>query len=611
MRYQLLIVSLVSLLGCSCSIPEGFFLEAESFADRGGWETDQQFTETVGSPYLLAHGFGKPVADAVTPVALPSEGCWHVYVRTFNWTAPWCDTPGPGAFSVSVDGEVLPAVCGTQGSGWGWQYAGIFRATADTVMLALHDLTGLDGRCDAVYLSPRKVRVRNITRPAPASPAEAGYDFVVVGGGVAGMCAAVSAARLGLRTALVHDRPVLGGNNSSEVRVHLGGEICLEPYPNIGNTMKEWGHLKGGNAGPAERYEDEKKATFVAGEPNLDLYAPYRAESVDTAGGKILSVTARDIHTGAGVRLSAPLFADCTGDATVGFLSGADYAYGRESRADYGEPSAPETADRQVLGASVQWYSIDTGVPCGFPEFRYGITFTSESVQMVKKGEWTWETGMLSDMISDSEQVRDYALLVIYSNWSYLKNHTDAFPTRELGWVGFVAGKRESRRLLGDVVLTENDLLGDTAFPDAAVTGSWSIDLHYPDPANTAFFPGGEFLSVCEQTPVDYYTIPYRCLYSRNVDNLFMAGRDISVTHIALGTTRVMRTTAMEGEVVGMAASVAHRFETTPRGVYESHLDALQDLLRTGVGPVDAPNLQTFNKGHKPVPQGQRPTVQP
>ena len=602
LRRMVLFLALAMLSACRPA-PGMLYLEAEAFSETGGWVVDQQFVPGMGSPYLLAHGAGVPVADASTSVSLEGGRRWYVYVRTYNWTSPWADVDGPGAFCVSVDGETLPSVCGTIGCAWEWQYAGSFRASSDSVRIALHDLSGFDGRCDAVCLSPRRIRPSRIERPAPSEPAESrSYDLVVVGGGVSGMCAAVSAARLGCRVALVHDREVLGGNNSSEVRVHLGGEIELEPYPALGGTVKEWGHTKKGNAGPASNYEDEKKMAFVAAEAGVDLLAGYRAEAVDTAGGRILAVVARSVRGGDAVRLEAPLFADCTGDGTVGFLAGADYHYGREGQDVYGEPSAPLTSDSQVLGLSVQWNSRDAGAPVAFPDFCYGLSFNDESVRRVKKGEWTWETGMFSDMIYDAERIRDYALLVIYSNWAYLKNHAsgaEEFANRQLNWVGYIAGKRESRRLIGDVVLTENDVVSGKVYPDASATASWSIDLHYPDPENERFFPGKTFLAVCEQTPVDYYPIPYRCLYSRNVGNLFMAGRDISVSHIALGTTRVMRTCAMEGEVVGMAASIAAREACSPREVYQSHLDELQALMRAGVGKPGLPNNQTFNKGHK------------
>ena len=603
LRFWLSTLAALALTYACRPAPDIVFLEAEAFADAGGWAVDQQFVPEMGSPYLLAHGAGVPVADALTSVALGAGKRWYVYARTYNWVAPWHKGEGPGAFAVAVDGHTLAAQCGSRGSKWEWQYAGSFRASSDSVTVALHDLGGFDGRCDALCFSTRRLSPSRIVRPEPSAPSETrSYDIVVVGGGVSGMCAAVSAARLGCKVALVHDREVLGGNNSSEVRVHLGGEIELQPYPALGGTVKEWGHGKKGNAGPAANYEDSKKMEFVAAEPGVELLAGYRAEAVDTAGGVIRAVVARSVRSGEALRLEAPLFADCTGDGTVGYLAGADYHYGREGRDEYGEPSAPEAGDNQVLGLSVQWNSRDTGAPSAFPDFCYGLSFNDESVRRVKKGEWTWETGMFSDMLFGAERIRDYALLVIYSNWAYLKNHASnasAFETRALDWVGYIAGKRESRRLLGDIVLTENDVVQGRVYPDASATASWSIDLHYPDPENEKFFPGQTFLAVCEQTPVDYYPIPYRCLYSRNVGNLFMAGRDISVSHIALGTTRVMRTCAMEGEVVGMAASIAAANGCSPRDVYLWHLEELQALMRAGVGKPGLPNNQTFNKGHK------------
>ena len=153
-----------------------------------------------------------------------------------------------------------------------------------------------------------------------------------------------------------------------------------------------------------------------------------------------------------------------------------------------------------------------------------------------------------------------------------------------LAWVAYIGGKRESRRLLGDVILHEQDVTGQRAFPDACVTTTWTIDLHYPHPDNTKHFPGEEFRSIARHTKIKPYAIPYRCLYSRNVENLMMAGRNISVTHVALGTIRVQRTTGMMGEVVGMAASLCKRHETTPRGVYEQYLDELKAMMRQGVG---------------------------
>ena len=600
-----------TLIGCR---NEELFVEAESFAVKGGWQLDQQFMDVMGSPYLIAHGAGVPVEDACSQVRLPGKGEWHVYVRTYNWVSPWYDGEGPGKFKVAVAGEELSETVGAAGTQWMWQYAGSFNAHRRQVSVSLKDLTGFDGRCDALYFS----RVKDPELPADAAgmselrsgliknynvPSDKGeYDLVVAGGGVAGMCAAVAAARQGLKVALIHNRPVLGGNNSAEVRVHLGGSIECGPYPNLGNMIKEFGHTRKGNAKPAENYEDWKKMAFVEAEENVSLFLNAHVTGVEMADGAIAALLARDIETGELMRFSAPVFSDCTGDAAVGYLAGAEWRSGRESQAETGEPGAVEVADRQVLGSSVQWNSKDMGQPSPFPVFEYGKVFTEESVQKVKGGEWTWETGMLRDQVFEAERVRDHGLLVVYSNWSYLKNHSsvrEQFADRALDWVAYIAGKRESRRLVGDVMLTQNDILGEGPYEDGTCAASWSIDLHYPDPANTAFFPGEEFKAVCTQEYIEIYPIPYRCFYSRNIQNLFMAGRNISVTHVALGTVRVMRTTAMMGEVVGLAASVCHRHGCLPRDVYKTHFADLHTLMEQGAGKQGLPNNQLFNVGRK------------
>ncbi|MBQ5831427.1 MAG: FAD-dependent oxidoreductase, partial [Alistipes sp.] len=279
---------------------------------------------------------------------------------------------------------------------------------------------------------------------------------------------------------------------------------------------------------------------------------------------------------------------------------GADYSMGREGRDVYGEPSAPEVSDKLTMGSSVQWYSVEKEGESAFPLFEYGLDFNENSCERVTMGEWTWETGMNRDQCEEFEYIRDYGLMVVYSNWSFLKNRladNDAYRNRELGWVAYIAGKRESRRLLGDHVLTENDLVNEVEYPDASFTTTWSIDLHYPDPKNTEHFPGGEFKSICVHGAVNPYAVPYRCLYSRNVENLFMAGRDISVSHIGLGTVRVMRTTGMMGEVVGMAASLCREHDALPRDIYLSHLDELKALMREGAGKQGLENNQLYNLG--------------
>ena len=421
-----------------------------------------------------------------------------------------------------------------------------------------------------------------------------------MGGGIAGMSAAVSAARLGCKVALVNDRPVIGGNNSSEVRVHLGGRIEEGPYKELGGLQKEFGPTKGGNAQPAETYEDDKKMAWIKAEPNVTLFLNYHAFAVEKENGRIVSVVAKEVESGRELAFKAPLYADCTGDGTVGYLAGADYRMGREGQDEYGESIAPAKADKMTMGSSVQWYSEEQPKPTSFPRFSYGINFNEENCEKVMMGEWTWETGMNFDQIKDFERIRDYGMLVVYSNWSFLKNElkeNTPYRNRSLGWVAYVAGKRESRRLLGDYVLKEEDIVKQVVHEDASFAATWSIDLHSQDPENKRHFPDEPFKAVTEHILIHAYPVPYRCLYSRNVDNLFMAGRDISVTHVALGTVRVMRTTGMMGEVVGMAASLCKEHSTTPRGVYQRYLDELKTLMKEGVNRKGLPNNQRYNEG--------------
>ena len=574
-------------------------IEAERFADRGGWTVDSQFIDQMGSSFLLAHGIGTPVADATTTFDCPAAGTYHVWARTRNWTAPWSEHAA-GTFTIKVNGKELQNVLGRGTGEWQWQKAGEVKLEKGTATVALHDLTGFDGRCDAICLTTQD----GVLKPPPPCDGNVGKrvkaDLVVVGGGIAGTCAAISAARLGLKVALVQDRPMLGGANSSEVRVHLGGYMNLGPYPRLGDVVAEIGPAKGGNAQPAERYEDQRKLDAVAAEKNIQLFLNTRIVAIEKNGDRIAAAIGRDVVSGARTAFEAPLFADCTGDACVGALAGADFRMGRESKAETGEDMAPDVADTMTMGASVQWYTKDTGRAVAFPAEPWMIAFNEQNCEHGLRGDWDWETGMMRDQISEFERIRDYGMLVVYSNWSYLKNKSakrEKYASREFEWVAYVAGKRESRRLMGDHILTQQDVFDFVPYPDGTCCTTWAIDLHYPMPRNTKHYDGEPFRSICTHNRHYAYPIPYRCLYSRNVANLFMAGRNISVTHVALGTTRVMRTTGMMGEVVGMAARVCRDHGCLPRGVYESHLGDLKALMAKGVGTGKTQPPQNYNRG--------------
>ena len=604
----LLLLGMLAAVGRTESPAKTALVEAEGFDQLGGWVVDQQTMDQMGSPVLLAHGLGRPVADAVTKVRLPGPGTVRVWVRTRDWAASF-DAPGtPGVFQLIVDGKALATTFGTQGAKWHWQDGGTMevadRAQAKgQITLALHDLAGFDGRCDAILLSAdakftppedgkELAALRRKLLGLPDTPPDAGeFDLVVVGGGMAGCCTAISAARLGLEVALIQNRPVLGGNNSSEVRVHLGGGIHLPPYMALGGVVKELGPGRGGNAGPASNYGDEKKLAVVKAEKRLHLFLNTHVFAAERKGDRVVAVVGRNIRTNQELRFQGRLFADCTGDGSLGHLVGADYRYGRESKQQTGETLAPEQPDRQTMGTSVMWNTVETEEPTGFPETPWALQFNEKTCQRATSGNWNWETGFRKDQVDEFEQIRDHGLRAVFGNWSFQKNHAsdkERYAKLKLNWVAYVGGKRESRRLLGDVILKEQDVIGRREFPDACVTCTWWIDLHYP--IHSKQFPGEEFRSRADGLRFNEpYPIPYRCLYSRNIGNLFMAGRCISVTHVALGTVRVMRTCGMMGEVVGMAAAVCQRHDADPREVYADYLDELKELMTRGVGRLPVP----------------------
>ena len=622
MRFQSVLLLAAMLLPLSLRA-QGIFLEAEGFSNIGGWTNDNQSVSQMGSPYLIAHGLGRPVADAETVFEAPEAGEYQLWVRTRDWTRTWGRTESPGRFQVIINGKPSPETFGTKTEEWAWQDGGSVILKKGENKIALHDLTGFEGRCDAIYLT------RNLGAKAPEPtadfrrkalgikrPQRAGkYDFVVVGGGIAGICAAITAARLGSTVALVQNRPVLGGNNSSEIRVGLSGLIYKEPYPQLGRLMDEIGgigywtnreaqqdpdsprskhildvlekhpekHIH--NAGPASNYEDDKKLEAVLNEPNITLFLSKQAISAKTRGGKIRSIVVKDIFTSEETIIKGRLFADCTGDAHLGFMAGADYRMGRESKAETGETQAPEKADSLTMGTSVQWFASDADPSNSFPECPWAIQFTDSTCIPIVHGEWDWETGLGRDQVEEIERIRDHGLRAVYGNWAYLKNSPkfkEQFKDQRLEWVACIGGKRESRRLMGDVILKEQDFTENVQYDDASFTATWGMDLHYPKPE-----PGMEAEEPFRATSVTKhhkdYAVPYRCLYSRNIDNLLMAGRDISVTHAALGTIRVMRTGGMMGEVVGMAASICKDHRCSPRGVYQKYLPELKALMTAGV----------------------------
>ena len=379
-------------------------VEAESFSELGGWVIDQQSMDQMGSPYVMAHGLGAAVADANTTMTVPESGDYRVWVRTRDWVGQW-KTPetstsmlakgSPGRFQVSINGTPLESIFGENGAQWYWQDGGTVTLSSGKTELSLHDLTGFNGRCDAVLLTtdpkltppnelPAMIPFRRELLGLSDKPIDADdYDVVVVGGGIAGICTAVSAARHGCRTALIQNRPVLGGNNSSEVRVGLSGLIRQEPYPRLGNLVDEIdsvGHWtlwdaknnpdlprskevfeiigrnpekKEHNAGPASNYDDNKKLRAVLAESNVSLFLFTHVNQVEMNGSTITAAIGQDVRTGRRARFPGALFVDCTGDGNLGYLAKAEFRQGRESQAEPGESLAPPKEDELVMGTSI------------------------------------------------------------------------------------------------------------------------------------------------------------------------------------------------------------------------------------------------------------------
>jgi len=584
---------------------------ATTFDDMGDWTVEQQFVLQMGSSYLLAHGIGKPLTkDAVTTVNIPADGKYQLLVRTKNWTKYWSDGPTPGIFQVLVDGKADKAEFGNGKVSWYWQKGAKYTLKKGKHTIALHDLTGFDGRCDAVIFTTdtsvpgdsledyKKVRKALI---GPETPVDKGsFDFVIVGAGMSGLCAAIAAARLGCKVALIQDRYVLGGNNSSEIRVGLGGQINMDPYPSLGYILNEIGPDHIGNARGAHHYQDDKKMNVILAENNITLFLGYTVTDVVKKGSAIASVVAVEAIKQDHIKISGNLFSDCTGDAYLGVLAGAETHMGRESRSEYGESMAPVKADDYTMGVSVEWYCEDWNTPCSFPDsLDWGLKLDETTVEPVHRANWYWEVGMNDDQVADAEKIRDYGMYVAYSTFSYCKNRyskKEEWLCTHLVWVSHVSGKRESRRIIGDLVLREQDLTRPIPYEDGTCTTTWRIDQHFPMKENALAYPKQEWISVGQLTPIDPYAIPYRCLYSKDVSNMFMAGRDISVSHIALGSVRVMRTCGMMGEVVGMAASVCVKKKALPRDIYTSYFGELQKLMRKGTGRTDVPYTQFYHQ---------------
>jgi len=405
-------------------------------------------------------------------------------------------------------------------------------------------------------------------------------DVLVAGGGLAGVCAALAAARNGARVVLVQDRSRLGGNSSSEVRMHVVGASCHKGRPGWreGGLIEEL-RLDDAVNNPQRCWElwDLLLYDKVVSEPNVTLLLETALYSATTGDGRIESVLARCDRSEHLYRVRAKVYVDATGDSRLGLEASAERRTGREARSEFGESLAPETADGETLGSSILFTSRKHPAPMPYRPPSWARRITRDQLRFRDAGPGTWEYGYWwiewggdRDAVRDNERIRFELLSIVTGVWDHIKNggeHPES-ANWALEWVGMMPGRRGSRRLVGDVIVTQGDLVRGT-WPDAVAMGGWPMDDHPPGGFDRPDLPPNTVLRTDEP-----YDLPLRALYSRNVANLMMAGRNISATHAAFTSTRVMATCAAVGQAVGTAAAMC-----VERGLAPRQLSASAELV--------------------------------
>ena len=571
-------------------VEKGFlWLEAEAFSDYGGWEIDTQFVHKMGSAYLITKGVLKPLTPAKTDVVVPSSGTWRAWVRTKDWLPEF----SPGKFALEVDGKRSGALGVSRKAGWRWEKAGDFTLSAGRTSVALVDLAGGFARCDAVLLTTNLGYVppdggegleaaRRRLLGADPTVADGGeYDVVVVGAGPGGLGASLAAARHGMKTLLVHDRPVLGGNNSIEQHTSIGGSG--NNYRDGVADSREGGILEEARLLRRSRGCSES-ATYrlmVDAESLITEHSNERVLAAERKGDRIVSVTANSTLTGGRVRYRGKVFIDGTGDGWLGYFAGAARMYGREAKDEFGEKDAPDKADTLTMSGCIDdyvYHATGKDEPFEVPAWAHILPegFNRPDVNGIQARWWLEHPGTFDDL-DDPERARDELIRIHLDYWGWLRKHPTFGPkarTSRLDEIKIHNGRREGWRFVGDYVLTSTDCREGRRFPDAITCGGWALDLH--DPMGVMNPKGNGWWSV-DATRI--YTIPYRCIYSKDISNLYMAGRNISVTHAALGSTRIMGTIFTIGQATGTAAAIAVRENLSVREVGTKHIKALQQLL--------------------------------
>lgn len=572
------------------------WIDALDFEEKGGWLEDTQYVHLMGSGYLIAaHEPGVPVEDATISVNLPKEGVYRVWVRSRNWLRPH----NPGIFNLIVNGDNNGVVLGAQPSdAWVWEIAGdhFFKAGENT--LALHDLSGYFARCASIlitndydYLPSREIerihKDRAAFRGEDYRVKEGGtFDVIVAGGGPGGVPAAIAAARHGAKTLLLQNRSVLGGNGSAEVGITFDGAAVAHIYSRETGIAEEIRRLRDADPNFAGDW-GRAMAKLCMAEPNLTVICDthvYNAEMADEE--TIKGVEAINIRTLQKIHFEGKIFIDCTGDAWLGYYAGAKMRFGRESIAQHGEKVAAEIADTLTMSGCIKGdtkkffekmdHPVEYHAPAWVPKLpeddaEFGRVINGARLQ------WWLEAPNTYDDMWDGEETRDALLMVVLGFYDHLKNHwskKDSVTNHRLIFASVFDGRRESRRMIGDYIMTQQDCESSCRFEDVITYTGWAIDIHHPE----GIYSGKKGPLYYAQS-VKQPQVPYRCLYSKNIKNLMMAGRNISVTHVALGTVRVQNTIVTLGQAAGTAAAMCVALNETPRGIYQNHIKALQQQL--------------------------------
>ncbi|MDF2587936.1 MAG: hypothetical protein K0S41_1777 [Anaerocolumna sp.] len=404
-------------------------------------------------------------------------------------------------------------------------------------------------------------------------------DLCIVGGGMAGICAAIAAARHGISVVLMHDRPVLGGNASSEIRMWICGAH--------GENNRETGILEEiqlenlyRNPTPSYSIWDSVLYEKVKAEKNIKLLLNCSCIETNVENNIIKSIKGWQLTTETWYTVEARYFTDCSGDSILAELSGAEYRIGREAKAEFNESIEPEVKDKKTMGMSCLFQIRETDRPQTFISPTWAEKYPTDNDLPYREHDtvtnfWWIELGGEDDSIHDTEELRDKLLRIVFGIWDHMKNYGDhGMENWVIDWIGFLPGKRESRRCMGDYILTQNDVEAEGKFDDIVAYGGWSMDDHFPE----GFCYKLGYPTIFHAAPSPF-GIPYRCLYSRNINNLFFAGRNISATHAALSATRVMGTCAIMGQAVGTAAAIAAMKNLSPKDIYEQEIKNLQQML--------------------------------